>query len=104
MPLRMEAMPLSPVFGAGVSPAKMCTLPAVPALHHKIGTNELATVRGRDVFIPMDFVVGGEARVGFGWNMLMECLGEGRGISLPASAGGICQTACNAVGGYARIS
>ena len=61
------------------------------------------TVRGEEVFIPIECVVGGEERVGFGWNMLMECLGEGRGISLPASAGGICQTAVNAVGGYSRI-
>ena len=44
------------------------------------------TVRGTDVFVPLDQVVGGQGRVGFGWNMLMECLGEGRGISLPASA------------------
>jgi alkylation response protein AidB-like acyl-CoA dehydrogenase len=61
------------------------------------------TVRGTEVFIPMDAVVGGQSRCGFGWNMLMECLGEGRGISLPASAGGIAQLAVNAVGGYARI-
>eukprot|EP00940_MAST-03C_sp_MAST-3C-sp2_P000120 g120.t1 len=61
------------------------------------------TVRGTDVFVPLDQVVGGQGRVGFGWNMLMECLGEGRGISLPASAGAIAQLSVHAVGGYSRI-
>ena len=45
-------------------------------------------------------IVGGEKRAGFGWNMLMECLGEGRGISLPAAAGAIAQLSSLAVGGY----
>jgi acyl-CoA dehydrogenase len=35
------------------------------------------TVQGENVFIPMSAVIGGEDRCGFGWNMLMECLGEG---------------------------
>ena len=42
------------------------------------------TVEGEDVFIPLDQVIGGQERTGFGWNMLMDCLTEGRGISLPA--------------------
>ena len=61
------------------------------------------TVQGENVFIPMDDILGGQKRAGFGWNMLMDCLAEGRGISLPAlsiaSAKGISVT----VGGYARI-
>ncbi len=48
-------------------------------------------------------IVGGEKRAGFGWNMLMECLGEGRGISLPAAAGAIAQLSSLAVGGYTRV-
>ncbi len=39
---------------------------------------------GKDVFIPMSFVIGGEKMLGQGWRMLMECLSVGRGISLPA--------------------
>eukprot|EP01139_Manchomonas_bermudensis_P006270 Amastigsp_a176810_23.p2 type:complete len:506 gc:universal Amastigsp_a176810_23:1-1518(+) len=61
------------------------------------------TVEGDDVFIPLDLVLGGPSKVGIGWNMLMECLAEGRGVSLPAmsvAAGKLCSTA---VGGYARI-
>jgi acyl-CoA dehydrogenase len=41
---------------------------------------------GTDVFIPLDWVIGGEAMVGQGWRMLMECLAAGRAISLPSSA------------------
>jgi alkylation response protein AidB-like acyl-CoA dehydrogenase len=33
---------------------------------------------GRDVFIPIDWIVGGAARAGQGWRMLMECLAAGR--------------------------
>ena len=38
-----------------------------------------------DVFVPMDFVIGGEKNVGKGWQMLVACLGAGRGVSLPAN-------------------
>lgn len=40
--------------------------------------------RGKDVFIPLDWIIGGQAMAGQGWRMLMECLSAGRGISLPA--------------------
>lgn len=58
---------------------------------------------GKDVFIPLDWVIGGEAGLGDGWRMLMESLGAGRGISLPAlsSAGG--KQACRMAGAYARV-
>ena len=61
------------------------------------------TVQGKDVFIPMDKIIGGQTRCGFGWNMLMDCLAEGRSVSLPASAVGGAKLAVNAVGAYARI-
>lgn len=61
------------------------------------------TVTGKDVFIPMKSIIGGQARCGFGWNMLMDCLAEGRSISLPASAVGSAKLAVNAVGAYARV-
>ena len=41
---------------------------------------------GKDVFIPMDWVIGGQAMAGNGWRMLMECLSAGRAISLPSSS------------------
>jgi alkylation response protein AidB-like acyl-CoA dehydrogenase len=42
------------------------------------------TTRGNKVFIPMDFIIGGQKNIGRGWQMLVSCLGAGRGISLPA--------------------
>ncbi len=58
---------------------------------------------GKDVFIPMDWVIGGQDRAGQGWRMLMECLADGRSISLPALGVGAGKLACRAVGAYARI-
>ena len=43
-------------------------------------------IRGDNVFIPLDYVIGGPDNVGNGWRMLMECLSIGRSISLPALA------------------
>lgn len=60
-------------------------------------------VQGKDVFIPMKSIIGGQERCGFGWNMLMDCLAEGRSVSLPASAVGAAKLSVNAVGAYARI-
>lgn len=59
--------------------------------------------RGQDVFIPMDFIIGGPAMAGQGWRMLMECLAAGRSISLPSSNTGMSQMTTRAVGGYARV-
>ena len=58
---------------------------------------------GKNVFIPMDWVIGGQPMLGRGWRMLMECLAAGRGISLPASATGMAKLAVRTVGGYARV-
>jgi acyl-CoA dehydrogenase len=59
--------------------------------------------RGRDVFMPLDFIIGGPERIGQGWRMLMECLAAGRGISLPSSNTGMAKLTARAVGGYARV-
>ena len=58
---------------------------------------------GSDVFIPMDWVIGGQAMIGRGWRMLMESLAAGRGISLPSSNTGMSILAVRTVGGYARV-
>ena len=58
---------------------------------------------GKDVFIPMDWVIGGQQRVGTGWRMLMESLAAGRSISLPALSTGGGKLACRSTGAYARI-
>ncbi len=59
--------------------------------------------RGQDVFMPLDFIIGGPAMAGQGWRMLMECLAAGRSISLPSSNTGMAQMTARAVGGYARV-
>ena len=58
---------------------------------------------GKDVFIPMDWLIGGAERAGQGWRMLMECLADGRSISLPALGCGAGKLASRAVGAYGRI-
>jgi len=59
--------------------------------------------RGKDVFIPMDWIIGGVARAGDGWHMLMECLSIGRSISLPALSTACGKLTYRATGGYARL-
>lgn len=58
---------------------------------------------GKDVFIPIDFVIGGAEQVGQGWKMLMQCLATGRAISLPALSVGASKHVCRNTGAYARI-
>ncbi|HRD33680.1 MAG TPA: acyl-CoA dehydrogenase [Rhodocyclaceae bacterium] len=60
-------------------------------------------IRGRDVFMPLDFIIGGPKMAGQGWRMLMECLAAGRSISLPGSNTGMQQLTARAVGAYARV-
>ena len=59
--------------------------------------------QGKDVFVPLDFIIGGPEMAGQGWRMLVECLSVGRAITLPSnSAGGVKSTAL-ATGAYSRI-
>ncbi len=60
-------------------------------------------IRGRQVFVPMEWVIGGEAQVGQGWRMLMECLAAGRAISLPALGSAMQQSALYVSNGYAQV-
>lgn len=60
-------------------------------------------IRGRDIFMPLDFIIGGPAMAGQGWRMLMECLAAGRAISLPGSNTGMQKLTARAVGAYARV-
>lgn len=61
------------------------------------------TVEGRDVFIPLDWIIGGVANAGKGWRMLMECLAVGRGISLPALSTAAGEMAYLNVGAFAKV-
>lgn len=60
-------------------------------------------IRGKDVFVPLDFLLGGTEHAGHGWRMLVESLSVGRAISLPSSTTGGAKLTCLATGAYARI-
>ncbi|MHC2464713.1 acyl-CoA dehydrogenase [Bradyrhizobium embrapense] len=58
---------------------------------------------GKDVFIPLDYIIGGKERLGQGWKMLMTALAAGRGISLPSLSASGAAYAARTTGAYARI-
>ncbi len=58
---------------------------------------------GKDVFVPMEWIIGGQDNVGKGWRMLMESLSVGRGISLPSSGAAAGMAASRFTGAYARV-
>jgi acyl-CoA dehydrogenase len=60
-------------------------------------------IEGKDVFVPLDCIIGGPAMAGSGWRMLVEQLSVGRCISLPSSTTGAAQAGVWATGAYARI-
>lgn len=89
------------------------TLALIPARHPgvSIGRRHLPSGAafpngpnwGRDVFIPIDWVIGGAAMAGQGWRMLMECLSAGRAISLPSSSTAGAKAMLRFTSAYARI-
>jgi acyl-CoA dehydrogenase len=58
---------------------------------------------GHDVFIPLDYIIGGQERIGQGWKMLMTALAAGRGISLPSLSAAGAAYAARTTGAYARV-
>ena len=58
---------------------------------------------GKDVFVPLDFIIGGEENAGKGWKMLVELLSVGRAITLPSTAAGGGQAASYAAGAYTQL-
>ncbi len=60
-------------------------------------------IRGENVFIPLDWIIGGPDMAGRGWRMLMECLSAGRGISLPALSAAGTKVSYRMSGAFSRI-
>src|SRR3954447_13896748 len=58
---------------------------------------------GKDVFMPLDWIIGGREYAGKGWMMLMGCLAAGRAISLPTSSVGCVKALTRFTGAYARV-
>lgn len=88
-----------------------CALLPVPTEGMEIGSRHRpmdsafmnGPIRGKDVFVPMEWIIGGEEMVGQGWRMLMECLAAGRAISLPALGAALQQSSLFVTVGYGRI-
>ena len=59
--------------------------------------------RGEDIFIPMDWLIGGADYAGKGWRMLVECLSAGRGISLPALGTAVGHLTSRTTGAYSYV-
>jgi len=60
-------------------------------------------VSGKDVFVPLDYIIGGAEQAGNGWRMLMESLAAGRCISLPSLSVGAVQLAARATSAYGLV-
>lgn len=60
-------------------------------------------IRGENIFVPLDFIIGGQKMAGQGWRMLVECLSVGRCITLPSTSAGGAKSMALATGAYARI-
>ncbi len=60
-------------------------------------------IQGRDVFVPLDYIIGGAKMAGQGWRMLVEQLSVGRCISLPSNATGASKAAVYTSGAYTRV-
>ncbi|MDF1763300.1 MAG: acyl-CoA dehydrogenase [Oleibacter sp.] len=60
-------------------------------------------INGKDVFIPAEWIIGGPEMAGKGWRMLIECLGAGRGVSLPALATASGEVGYRMTGAFGRI-
>jgi acyl-CoA dehydrogenase len=72
--------------------------------HAPIGSPFLnGPIKGKDVFVPLSTIIGGEPMIGEGWRMLVECLSIGRCITLPSGATGTARYALGWSGGFTRI-
>ncbi|HVW92041.1 MAG TPA: acyl-CoA dehydrogenase [Devosia sp.] len=99
------------LLGKGENPG--ITLALVPANHKGvvIGRRHFPAraafmngpTSGKNVFIPLDFLIGGADYAGQGWRMLMECLSTGRAISLPAIGSMSIKQSLRVTSAYARI-
>jgi acyl-CoA dehydrogenase len=109
--LAFKACDPDQILGDDVEPGITCALIPVDTPGVVIGERHLplnmsfqnGPNSGDQVFIPMDWVIGGQEGVGQGWKMLMESLAAGRGISLPAAAAGAAKLAIRTTSAYTTI-
>ena len=60
-------------------------------------------VRGKDIFVPLDFIIGGKEMAGKGWRMLVNCLSVGRVVALPSVSNCLAKRALAGCSAYSRI-
>ncbi|MEQ8315347.1 MAG: acyl-CoA dehydrogenase [Gammaproteobacteria bacterium] len=72
--------------------------------HYPVGSPFLnGPIQGEDVFIPVDYLIGGTEMAGQGWRMLVECLSVGRCVSLPSGAISNAKRAFGTTSAYSRL-
>lgn len=71
--------------------------------HLPIGAFDNGPIFGEDVVAPIEQIIGGPDMAGQGWRMLMEQLGGGRAVSLPAGGVASAKAAASAVGPYSIV-
>ncbi len=82
------------------------TTPGVEIGRHHFPLNvpfQNGPTRGKDVFVPIDYIIGGPKMAGQGWRMLVECLSVGRGITLPSNSTGGVKSVALATGASVHI-
>ncbi|OBT13498.1 acyl-CoA dehydrogenase [Vibrio sp. UCD-FRSSP16_10] len=99
------------LLGKGTELGITCAL--IPTSHPGVETGERhdpiglafmnGPTRGQNVFIPMDWLIGGADFAGKGWRMLVECLSAGRGISLPALGASVGHLTSKTTGAYSLV-
>ncbi|MFL9878477.1 acyl-CoA dehydrogenase [Herbaspirillum rhizosphaerae] len=109
--LAFRALDPDHLLGGNAEPGITCAL--IPTKHPGVVTGrrhwplnavfQNGPTSGDNVFIPLDWVIGGQAQVGKGWRMLMECLAAGRAISLPSSSVGFSKMAVRGTSAYAAM-
>lgn len=60
-------------------------------------------IKGKDIFVPLDTIIGGQKMAGKGWRMLVNCLSVGRAITLPTTALGVAKRSVMTTSAYANL-
>jgi acyl-CoA dehydrogenase len=60
-------------------------------------------LQGKDVFVPLSFIIGGPKMAGKGWRMLVNCLSVGRAVTLPTTAVAVSKRSLLGTSAYASL-
>jgi len=60
-------------------------------------------IKGKDLFVPLDSIIGGPEMAGKGWTMLVNCLSVGRAITLPTTAVAVAKRSTLGTSAYANL-